>query len=240
MAMPRLSRTELVDRRILILYRVSADALGQLCPAAARPRSSCCAVAGIVFRRRTVRAWLVPARCGTSQCATHFMRLPDDLRADVCPGIIPLRHDSSSRWQTWGAASGGRHHARFQVVDRLDSLELVGDSDDRQMHLALKARVARELPGGSMFRSVSQVAGYLAADLARLGLVTAARSVGSGDVWRHLRLEPLDVMQLESSFFDRWRQSHPEWVEHDSAFLLREEQLGWSQEGTFCCHMVPA
>lgn len=238
--MPMLARTELVDRRILILYRVSAAVWEQLLPAREPQGGSDPALAGIAFRRRTVRSRLLPARLGTSHCATHFVRLCNGLRPSAVPGVWALRHDSSSRWQVWRAAPGTGHHARFQVVDQSDSLELVGQSDDRQMHLMLKARVARELPAASIFRSVPQVAHCLTNDLAGLGLVTPADGREPAHVWRRLRLEPLDVIRLESSFFDCWRRSTPGSIEYDSAFLLREDQLAWSQEGTFCCHMVPA
>jgi hypothetical protein len=241
-AMPKLARTELVDRRILILYRVSAAALEQRLSAAVELRQMAdCALAGIAFRRRrTMRSRLVPARFGTSQCATHFVRLPTSSVPGHPAGVLALRHDSTSRWEVWWTAAGGGHHARFRVVDSADSLELVGDSDDRQMHLFLRAQVARSLPDGSMFRSVPQAAECLAADLAGLGLLRTAHGAGQGGVWSHLRLEPLDVTRLESSFFDRWREQCPGLVEFDSAFSLREDQLAWSQEGTLCCHMVPA
>jgi hypothetical protein len=238
-----LVRTELVDRRILILYRVSAAVLEQILPAAAEPRHVADrALAGIAFRRRWMtRSRLVPARLGTTHCATHFVLVRGCSGPDRHPGIFTFRHDSSSRWQAWWTSAGGGHHARFEVVDRVDSLELVGDSDDQVMHLLLKAQVARGLPDSSVFRSVPQVADCLAADLAGLGLLQPPGAGGQGgSVWSHLRLEPLDVVQLESSFFDRWRHVSPGLVEFDSAFSLREDQLAWSQEGTLCCHMVPA
>lgn len=239
--MPKLARTEWVDRRILILYRVSAAVLEQLLPAATTRTGVECALAGIAFRRRRMmRSRLVPARFGTSQCVTHFVRLPAGSGARGRSSVLALRHDNSSRWQTWWTAAGGGHHARFRVVDGIDSLELAGESDDRQMHLFLRARVTRSLPEGSMFRSVPQAAECLAADLAGLGLLGSANVMGQGGAWSHLRMEPLDVTQLESSFFDRWREQGPGLVEFDSAFSLREDQLAWSHEGTLCCHMVPA
>lgn len=236
-------RTELIDRRILILYRVSTAALEQVLPAAAEPREVADrALAGIAFRRRrTMRSGWVPAQLGTSQCATHFVLLRKCRGAGCHPGVVALRHDCSSRWQAWWSSAGRSHHARFEVADYVDSLELAGDSDDRVMQLRFKAHPARGLPYRSIFRSIPQVTDYLADDLAGLGLLQSRQvAEESSGGWAHLRLEPLEVAQLESSIFDRWRQASPGLVEFDSAFSLREDQLAWSQEGTLCCHVVPA
>jgi hypothetical protein len=241
--MRKLARPELVDRRVVILYRIAEAVAAQILPATAQPRQVADrTLAGIAFRRRrVVGSRFVPARLHTSHCATHFVLVHSGTIGDPSGGVYIARRDTAPRWQAWISGPGSGHPARFRVIDRQDSLELAGDSDDRSMHLLFKARVSRGVPDGSVFRSLPQAADTLTESLISLGLTSPDGVTGeSPSVWRRVQLQPLQVECLESSFFDAWQQAGAGLVEFDSAFALREDQFAWSQAGTLCCDMVPA
>jgi hypothetical protein len=241
--MRKLSRCGAVDRRVLILYRVAPKVVSELLP------SGVCAmevqgraVAGIAFaRHRMAKSRLLPARLVSAHTASHFFLVTGSRRDVHGDAAFVTRYDCSSRLHLW---IGGRlpyHHARFRVVEGCESLELVGDSDDRAMHLSLQAQVVRSMPAGSMFRTPAQATECLRECAGGLGLAPGgAASVEAPGTRRRLRFQPLKVERLESSIFEDLMRGAPGLVEFDSAYWVREDEFAWAAEGTLCCDVATA
>ena len=148
--MRKLSHCGAVDRRVLILYRVAPEVVSEVLP------SGVCAGGGAGPRggRDRVRPpsdGQVASAAGTSGVRAHGLPfLPGDRQSTGCcqgDAAFVTRYDCSSRLHLW---IGGRlpyHHARFRVVEGSESLELVGDSDDRAMHLSLAGTGGAEHAG---------------------------------------------------------------------------------------------
>src|SRR5437762_1679839 len=124
-----------IDRRILVNYRVDPDVLAPLLPAPFRPkvyRGS--ALVGIcLIRLRAVRPRLLPAWLGiSSENAAHRAAVAWD-DGEAREGVYIWRRDTSSRLN---ALAGGRlfpgvhRHARFEVAEAGDGYSVALRSDD--------------------------------------------------------------------------------------------------------------
>ena len=173
-------------RRILILYRFSPELAESCLRPGYEPRQlKGYALGGIALvRRHGVRSPLIPARIISSENALHFVDAVQTVRQRAEASAMIMRHDTSSRLHAWIGGRGRwqcpHYHARFRVVESPESIDICGDSDDRQMHVAVKARLTRGMRRESMFRSTDQVLRLLQNELRSLGLIHRDRG-GSAD-----------------------------------------------------------
>src|SRR5258708_37019501 len=109
----------LIDRRILVNFRVDPDALARLLPAPFRPKMAKGAgMAGVcLIRLKKVRPRFLPAFVGiSSENAAHRIAVEWDENGFTREGVFIPRRDTSSWLNTW---LGGRlfpgvhHHAGF-------------------------------------------------------------------------------------------------------------------------------
>lgn len=237
--MSRWGRCGTLDRRILILYRMTPGAPQSLLPNSLRPAEvQNWSLAGIAFVRRNIaRARLLHASLAAWQTAVHFVLVHD--RTDDAQRLAAwvTRRDCSARWPSWPGARGARHHARFQVTERGNGIDLLGDSDDRAMHVALKADLVPVHPEGSLFRSTDQARQCLWEPLTALGLT--GESPGPGGT-AQVRFQPLKARLVEASVFEGLAREAGTRVEFDSAYWLRDDELSWAGQGTLCCDVATA
>ncbi len=236
-----------MDRRILILYRFAPDLAERILRPSYQPRKlSGCVLGGIALVRCVgVHSRLLPARIIACENALHFINgvRIEQQRAET--GVLVMRYDTSSRLHAW---MGGErrwhcrhHHARFCVVESPDAIDICCDSDDLQVHVAMKARVARSICRQSVFRSTDQVLHQLQHELRCLGLTRRdTGNLSSSRPTRRSQLIPLSVERLESSIFSDAQQFPSGSVEFDSAFWLRDDELVWSDEEAICCDVATA
>src|SRR6185295_7573619 len=146
-----------IDRRILVNYRVEPDVASRLLPAPFRPKLvSGYAIAGIcLIRLKSIRPRFLPAIAGlSSENAAHRIAVEWDTDQGLHEGVYIPRRDTSSRLNT---LAGGRlfpgvhHHARFNVHEFEHRYEVQVDSDDAQVHVAVAGSLVPQLPPGSVF-----------------------------------------------------------------------------------------
>lgn len=231
-----------IDRRILVNYRVRPDVLARLLPAPFQPELlGDWGVAGIcLIRLRGIRPHFLPPVFGVgSENAAHRIAVHWQRGGHREEGVYVTRRDSSSRFNTFVGGRlfpGVHHHARFSVKEREDFYSVRVDSNDRQVHVAVEGRPARHLPATSIFGSVRR-----ASDFFQRGSVgySAARVAGEFDglklETRGWQVVPLEVERLESSFFeDRFRFPAGS-VEFDCALLMLAVEHQWSEQPMLCC-----
>ena len=111
----------IIDRRILVNYRVDPKALGRVLPAPFRPKlAGGMGVAGVcLIRLRQVRPRFAPAWLGvSSENAAHRIAVEWDHDGETRQGVYIPRRDTSSRFNS---LVGGRlfpgvhYHATFNV-----------------------------------------------------------------------------------------------------------------------------
>jgi hypothetical protein len=227
-----------IDRRLLVNFRVDPAVLAKVLPAPFRPRLIHGAgMAGVcLIRLQHLRPRFLPAFLGlSSENAAHRIAVEWDEGGQPREGIFIPRRDTSSRLNM---LVGGRlfpglhHHATFRVQEKGDRYRVALDSDDRRTHLAVEGQVAPALPPGSVFHSLREASAFF--EQGSLGYsVTARPGVYDGLELRTLswHVEPLAVERVESSFFEDRSRFPPGSVQLDCALLMRGIEHEWHARG---------
>lgn len=235
----------IIDRRILVNFRVDPGVLRRVVPEPFAPLEyQGSGIAGIcLIRLRAIRPRFVPGFLGIrSENAAHRIAVEwkdgDALRTGV---YIP-RRDTSSSLNAWAGGRlfpGEHHHARFTVSEEKRSLRVAFRSDDGGAHGEIEARPAPELPPHSIFGSLEEASSFF--ERGSLGYSeTSIPGVYHGlelktSDWK---IEPLEVTRAVSSFFED-RSRFPEGsVEFDCALLMRNLRHEWHGRDTLvgsCC-----
>lgn len=155
-----------IDRRMLVNFRVEASALARLLPQPFRPKLvQGCGIAGIcLIRLRKMRPASCPARFGfTSENAAHRVAvewMQNGLRRE---GVFIPRRDTSS-WLNrlaGGRVFPGLHHAAdFTVEETEDRFAIAMRSRDGAANLWVTARLADALPLSSLFQSLREASAF--------------------------------------------------------------------------------
>jgi hypothetical protein len=231
-----------IDRRILVNYRVDAEVASRLLPLPFHPKlAGGYAMAGIcLIRLKHIRPAFVPFAAGIgSENAAHRFAVVWEREGRPQEGVFIPRRDSSSRLN---ALVGGRlfpgehHHAHFDVSETDDRLHVRFESDDGQARVNVTARVAEGLPAGSVFGSVEEASRFF--EGGALGYsATRDRTRYDGlelrcKTWA---VQPLAVEAVESSYFDDRAKFPQGSATFDCALLMRGVQHEWHTREDLCC-----
>ena len=230
-----------IDRRILVNYRVAPEAVANLLPAPFRPqRVNGWAMAGIcLIRLKQIRPAFLPGSLGfASENAAHRIAVEWDEGDEVRQGVYVRRRDTTSRINVslGGVLFPGEHHrAAFEVEERDGRYLVKLDSADRETHLRVEARAASALPRGSIFASLAQASAFF--ERGSLGY-SPTRRPGEFDGLelrcRDWHVEALDVDRVESSFFDDAARFPRGSVAFDCALLMRGIDHEWHGRKSIC------
>jgi Uncharacterized conserved protein (COG2071) len=231
----------IIDRRILVNYRVDPDVLARIVPAPFRPKLvKGAGMAGVcLIRLKWIRPRFVPSFLGiSSENAAHRIAVEWDQGGEIKEGVFIPRRDTSSRLNTMlgGRLFPGVHnHAVFQVDEKDDHLRVELNSDDRHTHLLVEGHVAQELPSSSLFGSLQEASEFF--ERGSLGYsVTATPDQFDGLELRSFnwQVHPLAVEKVESSFFEDQTLFPPGSVQFDCALLMRGIDHEWHGRGMIC------
>jgi hypothetical protein len=231
-----------IDRRLLVNYRVEPGVIERVLPSPFRPKlHRGYAIAGIcLIRLKQIRPKFMPLRIGFgSENAAHRIAVEWEDAGVTREGVFIPRRDTSSRFN---ALVGGRlfpgehHHAKFDVQENADKMSLSIASDDGQMHVAVRGQVADHLPTNSVFESLAEASQFFEAG--SLGYsVTSDVGRYDGlemhcDAWK---VTPFEIERVASSFFDDANQFPHGTVTFDSALLMRGIEHEWRGHEDLCC-----
>ncbi|HEU5395538.1 MAG TPA: DUF2071 domain-containing protein [Verrucomicrobiae bacterium] len=224
----------IIDRRILLNYRVSPERARWLLPSRFRPvRVDGWAIAGIcLIRLKQLRPRGLPAFCGlASENAALRVAVEWDEREGVRQGVFILRRETSSRVE---AVLGGRifpgihQRAGFRIEETEDRFGLSLRSGDGLADLEVLARRTPTSPRGSVFQSLTEASHFFERGS------TGYSPVPGGKDWEGLNLkterwevEPLEVKLLKSSFFDDADRFPSGTIQFDCALLMRQINHEW-------------
>jgi hypothetical protein len=227
-----------IDRRILVNYRVDPDVLAGLLPAPFRPKLvNGKGMAGVcLIRLKNIRPRFLPGFLGiSSENAAHRIAVQWDQDGKTREGVFIPRRDTSSRLNT---LLGGRlfpgvhHHAAFQVQENDDHYRVELSSADRHTHLLVEGHVAQELPPTSVFRSIKEASEFF--ERGSLGYSVTAKPDQFDGLELHSfnwQVQPLTVDKVESSFFENRELFPPASVVFDCALLMRGIEHEWCGRG---------
>jgi uncharacterized protein YqjF (DUF2071 family) len=229
--------TGVIDRRLLVNYRVDPAAIGPLVPAPLRPLLvDGVAVAGIcLLRLAELRPAPLPAAVGLrSENVAHRIAVEWDADDGVRTGVFIPRRDSAS---AVNVAVGGRlfpgphGHADFDVDESAGRLRVGFAVRDGGASAEVEATVTPELTGSRLF-----------ADLAAASRFFQAGSVGWSSRRHDSRLDGLELRtpawSIEATRPERVRSWFFEGgavptaaAELDSVLLMRRVPVTWESVG---------
>lgn len=225
----------LLDRRILVNYRVDPDVAAAVLPAPFRPVIvGGHAIAGICLIRlgRISPAGLPAAARLTTENAAHRFAVQWDTPAGPATGVFIPRRDTDSLLT---ALIGGRlfpgwhHRARFAVAEGSGRFRVEMTSRDGTARILVAAHIADQVPPVSVFGDIESASRFFGC--APVGYSARPDGVAFDGVkldchgWN---LRPLAIDHVASSFFEDANRFQPGSVALDSAFLMRDIDTTWS------------
>jgi hypothetical protein len=232
----------IIDRRILVSYRIAPDAMRAVLPAPFRPKIiNGHAIGGIcLIRLKQVRPALLPLPVGlSSENGAHRIAVEWDDADGTREGVYIPRRDTNSRLTY---AAGGRlfpgvhHHATFTVRESADHYFVELTSDDGETRVRVDGRTTTDWPAGSTFASLDDASSFFEAGA--LGY-SATRTPGkydglelACDTWH---CDALAVEDVHSSYFENKTRFPTGTVEFDCALLMRGIHHEWHSRDELCC-----
>jgi Uncharacterized conserved protein (COG2071) len=224
----------IIERRMLVNFRVQAEVIRKMLPPYFRPKLvKGWAMAGIcLIRLGKIRPRGFPIFCGiNSENAAHRIAVEWDDYGVAREGVFIPRRDTSSTLQ---AIAGGRffpgiHHvAKFGTSEGRDKFWLRMDSSDGAAHVEVRARRAAQIPGTSVFTSLDEASEFFARGSAGY---SATRHPGCCDGLElrtsRWQVEALDAQSVRSSFFDDPDRFPRGTVHFDCALLMQNIEHEW-------------
>ena len=224
----------IMQRRLLVNYRVAPDALTGVLPPPFRPALVAGhGIAGLcLLRLGGVRLAGLPAGVGlTSENVAHRVAVCWDSGQGVVSGVYVARRDTSSRLATLLGGRifpGWQHHARFDVQEGDGNYRIEVGSDDGAVRICVHARTAQTVQPGSVFADVAAASrffrcapvGYAATPT--MGVFDGVELATEG--WT---LTPAHLDEVSSTFFDDPLRFRPGTIALDSAFLMAGLVTRW-------------
>jgi hypothetical protein len=231
-----------IDRRLLVNYRVDPGVLAPLLPAPFRAKLiRGVGMVGIcLIRLKGVRPAFLPSWLGiSSENAAHRTAVEWDDGAAIREGVYVRRRDTDSRLNS---LAGGRlfpgihHHARFTVREGADRYAVALHSDDGATGMSVRGRRADGLPAGSVFGSLEEASAFFrAGSLGYSATPDPSRFQGLELRCREWRVEPLAVEEVRSTFFEDRSLFPAGTIEFDCALLMRGIEHEWHGKADLCC-----
>jgi len=224
--------TGLIERRILVNYAVDPDVVSAILPAPFKPKLvNGKAIAGIcLIRLSQVRPKGLPAFLGAgSENGAHRIAVEWDENGKTKEGVYIPRRDTSSGFNSLvgGRVFPGKHfHAKFDVKEDADNYHVAFKSSDGTL-ISVDAKLANTLNKDSIFKDLSMASAFF-----------KAGSTGyspNGNCFEGLLLntytwevQPLEVSNVQSSFFEDEAVFPKGSVCFDNALLMTNIQHDWS------------
>jgi len=231
----------IIDRRILVNFRVNPEVLTRILPKPFRPiLVNGKGMAGVcLIRLKDIRPRFLPSFLGiSSENAAHRIAVEWDQDGETKEGVFIPRRDTSSRLNTLvgGRLFPGVHnHAAFQVEEKNDHYRIALNSDDGQTHLLVDGHVAPDVPRTSVFGSLKTASCFF--ERGALGYSATTKPGQFDGLELHSfnwKVQPLAVDKVVSSFFEDVAIFPLGSVEFDCALLMRGIVHEWHGRGRLC------
>jgi uncharacterized protein YqjF (DUF2071 family) len=238
----RLPRVEgVIERRLLVNWRVDPEAMARILPAPFRPKlANGWAMAGIcLIRLGRLRPSFLPIDCGLrSENAAHRVAVTWDEDGAEREGVYIERRDTDSCLEALGGGRifpGVHNRATFDVKESGDRVELRLASTDGAIEVEVTGRATADLPGTSVFRSLDEASTlFRGGALGWSATPDAGRFHGLELATRTWDVEAFAVDRARSSWIDAPRFP-PGSAHFDCALLMRGIEHEWVAHDDLCC-----
>lgn len=224
-----------VERRLLINYKVDPEAVARLLPEGIRPqlvRGS--AVAGIcLLRLGNLRPAGMPSWVGLrSENAAHRIAVQWESPKGISQGVYIPRRDSGSMTNVLvgGRLFPGVHHrARFAVREDPGSISVDYRSADGAASVSVEASLADAFAGSGLFADLQEASAFFEGGSVGYSDGSAPGRLDGLELHTSAwRIEPVELKGVRSSFFDGTGVLDPEAAELDSGFVMRNVPVTWT------------
>lgn len=224
-----------IQRRLLVNFRAHPDVVSRLLPAPFEPRLvQGWGMVGIcLIALDQVRPGNVPGMFGVrAENAAHRVAVEWQEGSLRRQGVfIPRRDTSSSLVQRLGGKlfPGAHHRGVFSVDEAAGLLTIKLRSADGETDCLVKGRTISGFPGGSVFASLEEASCFF--EVGTIGYSPAAAcnridALELSTAW--WRVQPFEVSQVKSAFFDNPRLFPPASIAFDSALIMRDVPCRWT------------
>jgi hypothetical protein len=224
----------IIDRRVLLNYRIDPAALRGVLPQPFKPKLyEGYGVGGIcMIRFKHLRPRLLPAQLGLdSENAAHRIAVEWEQDGEMKEGVYIPRRDTNS-W--FNKALGGRifpgifERSRFHSQESTSSISLRIERADGGTEMAFAGHLTDRLPATSLFASLDAAAAFF-----------SSGATGYSETWKeghyhgmelhsvNWAITPLTIDEVQSSFFDDPQRFPPGTVTFDCALLMRGIEHEW-------------
>jgi hypothetical protein len=224
----------IIERRVLLNYRIDPEVLQKVLPPGFRPKlfqgkgiGGVCMIRFSGLRPRMIPEWLG----FKSENAAHRIAVEWDEESGRKEGVFIPRRDTGS-W--FNKNFGGKvfpgifHRSSFSVSELPDSVSLQIKREDGVEEVAFDGQNADRLPTTSLFQSVDEAASFFS--LGATGY-SATNQEGHyhGMELRSLnwKIQPMLVKNAHSSFFSDSNRFPKGSVELDCALMMRNIEHEW-------------
>ncbi|MGW7427806.1 DUF2071 domain-containing protein [Streptomyces sp. NPDC054813] len=232
MRQPRLA--SVIDRRLLVNYRVAPDVAARLLPGPLRPQLvHGHAVAGIcLLRLAHVRPVWAPQAFGLrSENAAHRIAVEWDGPGGVETGVYIPQRDTASRLNAWagGRLFPGKHgRADFEVHETPAQIRVALATRDGGTRVDVTVEPAAELHGSELFADLAEASRFFRNGAKGFSATSSGRHLDGmelrTDAWH---VEAGRVHCAESSFFDDPHHFPPGSATLDCALIMRDVPASW-------------
>ncbi|MFF3115503.1 DUF2071 domain-containing protein [Kitasatospora sp. NPDC057904] len=240
MRQPKLS--SVVERRLLVNYRVDPDVAARLLPGPLRPHlANGHAVAGIcLLRLGEVRpAWAPRALGLRSENAAHRIAVEWDGPDGVETGVYIPRRDTASPLNAWagGRLFPGEHgRADFEVHETPDRVRVALATRDGGTRVDVTVDLADDLRDSRLFADLAEASRFFRLGAkgfspTRAGHHLDGMELGT-DAWH---VDAGRVRSAASSFFDDPDRFPPGSATLDCALLMRDVPVRWQPLPPMAC-----
>ena len=228
-----------IDRRILVNYRIDAEVLARLLPSPFRPKlHRGHGIGGVcLIRLKYERPPVLPARFGfTSENAAHRFAV----EWDGGEGVYIPRRDTSSCLATLSGGClfpGSYKHAYFEVDETDCDFSIFMKSKDCKAHVEFKGCIVDALPEDSIFSSLHEASAFF--EKGGTGYSSTRNSQrfdGIQLVTKNWTVQPLQAESVRSSLFEDASMFPASSASFDHALLMRGIEHQWQSLDQLCCN----
>ncbi len=234
-----------IDRRILVNYRVDPKTLESLLPAPFRPKIiNGMGMVGIcLIRLKYVRPRFLPRWLGiASENAAHRAAVEWDDNKLSREGVYVRRRDTNSRLN---CLAGGRvfpglhHYAKFEVSETQDDFDIAVQSSDALVSMSIHAHRTNRFSTSSIFANLDEASAFFrAGSLGYSATSERTRFQGLELCCPRWSVEPLEVDEVHSNYFEDESLFPRGSIQLDSAILMRDVEHEWHGHSDLCCPAV--
>lgn len=222
-----------IERRLLVNYRIDPAWLTALLPSPFRPQlQRGFAVGGVcLLRLGGLRPSGMPRVLGiTTENMAHRFAVEWDDEGGTRSGVFVPRRHTSSRLAAWagGRMFPGRYdHACFAVDERGPVLRIEVSSADRKIHVVAAVHECDEI-GGGLFVSLPEALSFFEnGSLGYSPMASTDRLAGVRLATKSFTGRALSIEQMSSSVFDDIDRFPKGTCVLDSAIVMRDLSARW-------------